>query len=175
MEETKKKQVERQKEGSARSCSQPHRNLQSESQGSPTVRASWLRMVDMLHLMIHSTPIIKIVLLAWRMMLKIRGSLTVETLALLQKWRTKWIKTMAGQGDCWEIMPGRTTMGYSLVGKQNEDSNSHLMDFDEIMNTFHYKGASNNAIYLRGILFSPKDEAKIRAKEPTNRINPHLG
>lgn len=34
------------------------RNLQRGSQRSPTVSASWPRMVDMLHLMIHSTPII---------------------------------------------------------------------------------------------------------------------
>ncbi|KAK4731293.1 hypothetical protein R3W88_024281 [Solanum pinnatisectum] len=34
-------------------------------------------------------------------------------------------------------------------GKQNEDPTSHLMDFDKIMNNFHYNGASDDAIYLR--------------------------
>ncbi|KAH0730517.1 hypothetical protein KY289_001705 [Solanum tuberosum] len=46
-------------------------------------------------------------------------------------------------------------------GKQNEDPTSHLMDFDEIMNTFHYNGASHDAIYLREFPFSLKDDAKI--------------
>jgi len=46
-------------------------------------------------------------------------------------------------------------------GKQNEDPTSHLMDFDEIINTFHYNGASDDAIYLRAFPFSLKDDAKI--------------
>ncbi|KAH0781916.1 hypothetical protein KY290_001514, partial [Solanum tuberosum] len=46
-------------------------------------------------------------------------------------------------------------------GKQNKDPTSHLMDFDEIMNTFHYNGASHDAIYLREFPFSLKDDAKI--------------
>ncbi|KAH0709499.1 hypothetical protein KY284_010926 [Solanum tuberosum] len=46
-------------------------------------------------------------------------------------------------------------------GKQKEDPTSHLMDFDEIMNTFHYNGASDDAIYLRAFPLSLKDDAKI--------------
>ncbi|KAH0652721.1 hypothetical protein KY289_030399 [Solanum tuberosum] len=46
-------------------------------------------------------------------------------------------------------------------GKQNEDPTYHLMDFDEIMNIFHYNGASDDAIYLRAFPFSLKDDAKI--------------
>ncbi|KAH0693576.1 hypothetical protein KY285_020673 [Solanum tuberosum] len=46
-------------------------------------------------------------------------------------------------------------------GKQNKDPTSHPMDFDEIMNTFHYNGASDDAIYLRAFPFSLKDDAKI--------------
>ncbi|KAH0746293.1 hypothetical protein KY285_007950 [Solanum tuberosum] len=46
-------------------------------------------------------------------------------------------------------------------GKLNEDPTSHLMDFDEIMNTFHYNGTSDDAIYLREFPFSLKDDAKI--------------
>ncbi|KAH0729841.1 hypothetical protein KY285_000846 [Solanum tuberosum] len=52
-------------------------------------------------------------------------------------------------------------MGCSPIGKQNKDLTSHLMDFDEIMNTFHYNGASDDAIYLKAFPFSLKDDAKI--------------
>ncbi|XP_070041095.1 uncharacterized protein [Nicotiana tomentosiformis] len=45
-------------------------------------------------------------------------------------------------------------------GKPNEDPNNHLMDFDEIMNTFCYNGVSHDAIYLRAFPFSLKDDAK---------------
>ncbi|XP_070055238.1 uncharacterized protein [Nicotiana tomentosiformis] len=45
-------------------------------------------------------------------------------------------------------------------GKPNEDPNNHLMDFDEIMNTFCYNGASHDTIYLIAFPFSLKDDAK---------------
>ncbi|XP_070044570.1 uncharacterized protein [Nicotiana tomentosiformis] len=45
-------------------------------------------------------------------------------------------------------------------GKSNKDPNNHLMDFDEIMNTFRYNGASHEAIYLRAFPFSLKDDVK---------------
>lgn len=35
------------------------------------------------------------------------------------------------------------------------------MDFDEIMNNFHYNGALNDVIYLKAFSFSLKDDAKI--------------
>ncbi|KAH0706339.1 hypothetical protein KY285_010841 [Solanum tuberosum] len=46
-------------------------------------------------------------------------------------------------------------------GKQKGDPTSHLMDFDEIINTFHYNGASDDAIYLRAFHLSLKDDANI--------------
>nr|XP_033509337.1 uncharacterized protein LOC117274215 [Nicotiana tomentosiformis] len=46
------------------------------------------------------------------------------------------------------------------IGKPNEDHNNHLMDFDEIMNTFSYNEASHDAIYLKVLSFSLKDDAK---------------
>ncbi|KAH0712413.1 hypothetical protein KY289_008372 [Solanum tuberosum] len=89
------------------------------------------------------------------------GLLTDESTAFLLKWKTKWIKIMKGRGDCYETMLSQITMGCNPVGKQNEDPTSHLMDFNEIMNTFHYNGASDDAIYLRTFPFSLKDDAKI--------------
>ncbi|KAH0715088.1 hypothetical protein KY284_007993 [Solanum tuberosum] len=50
---------------------------------------------------------------------------------------------------------------YNVIGKQNEDPTSHMMEFDEIMNTFHYNGTSDDAIYLREFPFSLKDDVKI--------------
>ncbi|XP_070003386.1 uncharacterized protein [Nicotiana sylvestris] len=49
---------------------------------------------------------------------------------------------------------------YVFRGKQNEDPNNHLMDFEEIMNTFHYNGVSQDAIYLRAFPFTLKDNEK---------------
>ncbi|XP_060183154.1 uncharacterized protein LOC132613120 [Lycium barbarum] len=46
-------------------------------------------------------------------------------------------------------------------GQHNENPTNHLMGFDEIMNTFHYNGASDDAIYLRALPFSLKYDAKI--------------
>ncbi|KAH0776573.1 hypothetical protein KY290_007984 [Solanum tuberosum] len=40
---------------------------------------------------------------------------------------------------------------YNGMQSNNEDPTSHLMDFDEIMNTFHYNGTLDDAIYLRSI------------------------
>ncbi|XP_075091650.1 uncharacterized protein LOC142171845 [Nicotiana tabacum] len=45
-------------------------------------------------------------------------------------------------------------------GKANKDSNTHLMDFEEIMNTFQYNGVSKDAVFLRAFPFSLKDNAK---------------
>ncbi|XP_070017105.1 uncharacterized protein LOC142172444 [Nicotiana tabacum] len=45
-------------------------------------------------------------------------------------------------------------------GKVNEDPNTHLMDFEEIMNTFQYNGVSRGAVYLKAFPFSLKDDAK---------------
>ncbi|XP_019234398.1 PREDICTED: uncharacterized protein LOC109214889 [Nicotiana attenuata] len=42
----------------------------------------------------------------------------------------------------------------------NEDPNNHLMDFEEIMNTFQYNDVSQNAVYLREFPFTLKDDAK---------------
>ncbi|XP_070020861.1 uncharacterized protein [Nicotiana sylvestris] len=42
----------------------------------------------------------------------------------------------------------------------NEDPNNHLMDFEEIMNTFQYNGVSQDAAYLRAFPFTLKDDAK---------------
>lgn len=47
-----------------------------------------------------------------------------------------------------------------IRGKPNEDPNNYLMDIYEIMNTFRYNGASDDAIYLRAFTFSLKDNAK---------------
>ncbi|XP_019225586.1 PREDICTED: uncharacterized protein LOC109207159 [Nicotiana attenuata] len=44
-------------------------------------------------------------------------------------------------------------------GKVNEDSNTHLMEFEEIMNTFQYNGVSKDAVYFREFPFSLKDDA----------------
>nr|XP_009596656.1 uncharacterized protein LOC104092703 [Nicotiana tomentosiformis] len=54
------------------------------------------------------------------------------------------------------------TIQYNCVfrGKVNEDHNTHLMDFEEIMNTFQYNGVSKDAIYLRAFPFSLKDDMK---------------
>jgi len=38
--------------------------------------------------------------------------------------------------------------------------NTHLMDFEEIMNTFLYNGVSQDVVYLRAFPFSLKDDAK---------------
>ncbi|XP_075091766.1 uncharacterized protein LOC142171939 [Nicotiana tabacum] len=48
----------------------------------------------------------------------------------------------------------------TLRGKMNEDPNTHLMDFDDIMNTFQYNGVSKDVVYLREFPFSLKDDAK---------------
>nr|XP_009800846.1 PREDICTED: uncharacterized protein LOC104246678 [Nicotiana sylvestris] len=45
-------------------------------------------------------------------------------------------------------------------GKMNEDPKNHLMNFEEIMNTFQYNGVSQDAIYLRAFPFTLKDDAK---------------
>jgi len=45
-------------------------------------------------------------------------------------------------------------------GKQNEDPNNHLLDFEDIMNTFQYNGVSQSAVYLRAFPFTLKDDAK---------------
>ncbi|XP_075097913.1 uncharacterized protein LOC142175234 [Nicotiana tabacum] len=44
--------------------------------------------------------------------------------------------------------------------KMNEDPNNHLMDFEEIMNTFQNNGVSQDAVYLREFPFTLKDDAK---------------
>ncbi|XP_019252855.1 PREDICTED: uncharacterized protein LOC109231667 [Nicotiana attenuata] len=44
--------------------------------------------------------------------------------------------------------------------KMNEDPNIHLMDFEEIMNTFQYNGVSQDVVYLRAFPFSLKDDVK---------------
>ncbi|XP_070017660.1 uncharacterized protein [Nicotiana sylvestris] len=46
------------------------------------------------------------------------------------------------------------------LGKMNEDPNNHMMDFEEIMNTFQYNGVSQDAVYLRVFPFTLKDDAK---------------
>ncbi|XP_070031831.1 uncharacterized protein [Nicotiana tomentosiformis] len=45
-------------------------------------------------------------------------------------------------------------------GKMNEDPNNHLMDFEDIINTFQYNGVSQDAVYLRAFPFIFKDDAK---------------
>nr|XP_016505764.1 PREDICTED: uncharacterized protein LOC107823586 [Nicotiana tabacum] len=45
-------------------------------------------------------------------------------------------------------------------GKVNEDPNTYLMDFEEIMNTFQYNGVSKDAVYLRAFPFLLKDDVK---------------
>ncbi|XP_070034745.1 uncharacterized protein [Nicotiana tomentosiformis] len=45
-------------------------------------------------------------------------------------------------------------------GKMNEDPNNHLMDFEEIMNTFQYNGVSQDVGYLRAFPFTLKDDTK---------------
>nr|XP_033508468.1 uncharacterized protein LOC104120226 [Nicotiana tomentosiformis] len=45
-------------------------------------------------------------------------------------------------------------------GKVNEDPNTHLMDFEDIMNTFQYNGVSKDAIYLRAFPLLLKDDTK---------------
>ncbi|XP_075086243.1 uncharacterized protein LOC107819768 [Nicotiana tabacum] len=45
-------------------------------------------------------------------------------------------------------------------GKVNEDPNTHLMDFEDIMNTFQYNGVSKDVVYLRVFSFSLKDDVK---------------
>jgi len=47
-----------------------------------------------------------------------------------------------------------------FIGKMNEDPNNHLVDFEEIMNTFQYNGVSQDIVYLRTFLFTLKDDAK---------------
>ncbi|XP_070050432.1 uncharacterized protein [Nicotiana tomentosiformis] len=45
-------------------------------------------------------------------------------------------------------------------GKMNEGPNTHIMDFEEIMNTFQYNGVSQVIVYLTTFPFSLKDDAK---------------
>ncbi|XP_070040916.1 uncharacterized protein [Nicotiana tomentosiformis] len=45
-------------------------------------------------------------------------------------------------------------------GKPNEDLNTHIMGFEEIMNTFQYNGVSQDAVCLMAFPFSLKDNAK---------------
>ncbi|XP_018622341.1 uncharacterized protein [Nicotiana tomentosiformis] len=45
-------------------------------------------------------------------------------------------------------------------GKTNEYPNTHLMDFEEIMNTFKYNEVSKDAVYLTTFPFSLEDDAK---------------
>jgi len=42
----------------------------------------------------------------------------------------------------------------------NENPNTRLMDFEEIINTFQYNGVSQDAVYLRSFPFTLKDYAK---------------
>ncbi|XP_019240089.1 PREDICTED: uncharacterized protein LOC109220077 [Nicotiana attenuata] len=45
-------------------------------------------------------------------------------------------------------------------GKLNEDPNTHLMNFDEIINTFQHNGVSKDTIYLRKFPFLLREDAK---------------
>ena len=55
----------------------------------------------------------------------------------------------------------QTLQNYCVFrGKPSEDPNTHLMDFDQIMNTFQYNGVSQDAVYLRTFPFTLKDNAK---------------
>ncbi|XP_070034835.1 uncharacterized protein [Nicotiana tomentosiformis] len=63
-----------------------------------------------------------------------------------------------------------TTKSYQ-VAKMNEDPNSHLMDFEEIMNTFQYNGVSQDAVYLRTFPFTLKDDAKHWLRSLPNGLN----
>ncbi|XP_070036709.1 uncharacterized protein [Nicotiana tomentosiformis] len=47
-----------------------------------------------------------------------------------------------------------------LSRKMKEDPNTHLMDFDEIMNTFQNNGVSQDVVYLMAFPFTLKDDAK---------------
>ncbi|XP_070039459.1 uncharacterized protein [Nicotiana tomentosiformis] len=51
----------------------------------------------------------------------------------------------------------------------NEDLNNHLMDLEEIMNTFQYNGVSQDAVYLRAFSFTLKDDAKHWLRSLPNR------
>ncbi|XP_070039660.1 uncharacterized protein [Nicotiana tomentosiformis] len=74
-------------------------------------------------------------------------------------------------------------------GKMNEDPNTHLMDFEEIMNTFQYNGVSQDAVYLRafpslsktmqssGFEACPRNQLEYGRRRPENfliNISPQL-